>query len=397
MQTNALPRIASIDILRALTMVLMIFVNDFWSLKDIPLWLGHTKAQEDAMGLADVVFPAFLVIVGMSVPFSIASRRNKGESDSAIILHIILRSFALLIMGLFLVNGENINEAATGMPRYLWNSLACIAFILLWNAYPSTTDKRLVIALKIIGWLILLILAWLYRGGDDASLRFSTFWWGILGLIGWAYLISAIVFTFFGSNIIYITIFWVICLLYCAAFHAGLVPPGSFLRTLTSPFGNGSMPAFVTGGMISSLVFLKFQKKNRPYKIIIYLLLIIIFLIIAGIYTRQFWGISKIRATPAWVLICSGITIAAFVFIYWLADLKKKSGWFEIIKPAGTNTLLCYLLPYFAYALIYGILHTSYPEQISTGMIGLLKSLLFSLLIVQIAGFLGKVGLRLKL
>src|SRR5688572_8082417 len=114
MQTKALPRIASIDILRALTMVLMIFVNDLWSLKDIPLWLEHTKAQDDAMGLADVVFPAFLVIVGMSVPFSIASRRNKGESDPAILLHIILRSFALLIMGLFLVNGENINEAATG-------------------------------------------------------------------------------------------------------------------------------------------------------------------------------------------------------------------------------------------------------------------------------------------
>jgi predicted acyltransferase len=36
-------RIASIDILRALTMVLMIFVNDLWSLKNIPEWLEHVK------------------------------------------------------------------------------------------------------------------------------------------------------------------------------------------------------------------------------------------------------------------------------------------------------------------------------------------------------------------
>jgi heparan-alpha-glucosaminide N-acetyltransferase len=61
-------RISSIDILRALTMVLMIFVNDLWSLNNIPGWLEHTAAAEDGMGLADVVFPAFLFIVGMSVP-----------------------------------------------------------------------------------------------------------------------------------------------------------------------------------------------------------------------------------------------------------------------------------------------------------------------------------------
>ncbi len=59
-----IPRIASIDILRALTMVLMIFVNDLWSLTNIPAWLGHVEKGVDGIGLADVVFPAFLFIVG---------------------------------------------------------------------------------------------------------------------------------------------------------------------------------------------------------------------------------------------------------------------------------------------------------------------------------------------
>ena len=40
-KTPVLQRIATIDILRALTMVLMIFVNDLGSLRDIPLWLEH--------------------------------------------------------------------------------------------------------------------------------------------------------------------------------------------------------------------------------------------------------------------------------------------------------------------------------------------------------------------
>ena len=57
-------RIHSIDVFRALTMLLMIFVNDLWTLKDIPEWLGHKPADVDGIGLADVVFPAFLFIVG---------------------------------------------------------------------------------------------------------------------------------------------------------------------------------------------------------------------------------------------------------------------------------------------------------------------------------------------
>ena len=67
-------RVTSIDILRALTMVLMIFVNDLWSLKNIPAWLEHVERGVDGIGLADVVFPAFLFIVGLSLPFAIDNR-----------------------------------------------------------------------------------------------------------------------------------------------------------------------------------------------------------------------------------------------------------------------------------------------------------------------------------
>ena len=58
-------------------MLLMIFVNDLWSLTDIPGWLGHKAASEDGMGLADVVFPAFLLIVGLSIPHAIRARSEE--------------------------------------------------------------------------------------------------------------------------------------------------------------------------------------------------------------------------------------------------------------------------------------------------------------------------------
>jgi predicted acyltransferase len=71
---TATQRLVSIDALRAIVMVLMIFVNDLWSLTGIPGWLEHAPGDANYMGLADVVFPAFLFIVGLSVPYAIERR-----------------------------------------------------------------------------------------------------------------------------------------------------------------------------------------------------------------------------------------------------------------------------------------------------------------------------------
>jgi len=94
-------RVDSIDVFRALTMLLMIFVNDLWTLQDIPSWLEHKAAEVDGMGLADVVFPAFLFIVGLSIPFAISARLKKGHDIKKIASHIVIRSLALIIMGLY--------------------------------------------------------------------------------------------------------------------------------------------------------------------------------------------------------------------------------------------------------------------------------------------------------
>lgn len=174
-------RLASIDIVRALTMVLMIFVNDLWSLKNIPEWLEHVKPGVDGIGLADVVFPAFLFIVGLSLPFAMENRRSKGESEMQLVKHVILRTIALLVMGVFLVNGETINAAATGLQRNIWYSISCLSFILIWNSYPKSANKYLVYAAKAAGIITLIVLAYIYRGGEDENLnRFKPQWWGIL-------------------------------------------------------------------------------------------------------------------------------------------------------------------------------------------------------------------------
>jgi predicted acyltransferase len=73
-------RLQSIDVFRAITMLLMIFVDDVDSVKNIPEWIKHAATGADGLGFTYTVFPAFLFIVGLSLPFAITNRIKKGCS-----------------------------------------------------------------------------------------------------------------------------------------------------------------------------------------------------------------------------------------------------------------------------------------------------------------------------
>ncbi|MGE7775119.1 heparan-alpha-glucosaminide N-acetyltransferase domain-containing protein [Chitinophaga sp. NPDC101104] len=387
-------RIASIDITRALTMTLMIFVNDLWTLHDIPLWLEHTKPREDGMGLADTVFPAFLFIVGMSIPYAVANRIKKGDGTWALVRHALERGIGLLVMGLVLVNGEYLNEGATGLSRGAWNAIACTSFILIWNQYPAGWPNVRKYVLKAIGIAGLLLLVSVCRGGEHAQ-GFSTYWWGILGLIGWAYLVGALTFILGKGKIGVVLGVWLVCMAFNMAAHGGLIAEDHPLRRFLAPVGDGGLAALVLGGTVASILFRDFVAKGRRIPVIGWLTGIAAGLLVAGLATRPIWGISKVMVTPSWVYICSAITLLVFTLVYWIADLKGKGDVFRIIRPAGTDTLLCYLMPYYAYALMGAL---SVPMMFPWGGVpGLLKSLTFALIIVQLTGWISKRGIRLKL
>ena len=94
----------AIDIFRGLTMALMVFVNDLWTVLDAPGWMEHTATKTDGMGLADIVFPMFLFAMGMSIPYALEKRMRGGKPLGETLIHILERTFALLVMGVFLYN-----------------------------------------------------------------------------------------------------------------------------------------------------------------------------------------------------------------------------------------------------------------------------------------------------
>ncbi len=114
-------RILSIDAFRGITILVMIFVNELAGIRDIPAWMKHMPADADAMSFVDMVFPAFLFIVGMTIPFAINSRLAKGDSFMQLQQHILFRTLGLLVLGFFIVNAEGgYSEVLMGISINLW-------------------------------------------------------------------------------------------------------------------------------------------------------------------------------------------------------------------------------------------------------------------------------------
>jgi heparan-alpha-glucosaminide N-acetyltransferase len=387
--------VVAIDILRALTMVLMIIVNDLWTLSNVPGWLRHSSRGVDAIGFADTIYPAFLFLVGLSLPYAMEARRRKGCSDRLMAWHVVVRSFALIIIGLFLVNGETYSAAATGMPRYGWSPLCCLGFILVWCTYDRLRSKPWVTVLRLVGVAGLVTLAWVYRGGEQGAIeRFAPQWWGIIGQIGWAYLVAGLIGVLARDRI------WVVagaCVVFSAlsiSFKMGVVPKS--LTFIPRPIIAGTLTAFTLGGAWVALIFKRYREKGDNRAIFGWIGGLAVVWVGLFFVTRPYWGLAKLGATPAWLFLCSAITASAFLAIYWMADMKRKASWFRPIRPAGAQTLLCYLVPYVVYGAQRAV-GVHWPAYLSVGWVGIGKSAAFALICVGITGLLSRVGIRLKI
>jgi heparan-alpha-glucosaminide N-acetyltransferase len=390
---NQLPkRLLSIDVLRAITMLLMIFVNDASGVKHIPAWIDHADGEADAMGFADTIFPAFLFIVGLSLPFAIKNRMNKGESFSAILIYILTRSAALIIMGFFHVNLESYSNAAALIPKALWAIAITTGFFLIWLDYPETMAKAKRYTLVGIGIALLIVMAVIYKGGEDGEIHgMRPSWWGILGIIGWAYLVCALVYLLVKGKMSYLVGFLILFVAINIGKHTDVI---NFKIPL---LGDASAVSLIMGGVMISEIYALLVLKGKTQLLWLILGVTGVLMIALGLSIRPYAeGISKIHSTPAWIFICSGITILVFELMIFLVDVKGKKDWFKAIWPAGTSTLTCYLMPYYQ-VFILMLFDVSYPKILNNGLIGLARSMATAFILIAIVGLMEKKRIRLKI
>ncbi len=389
-------RVLSIDIMRGLTLFLMLFVNDLF-VPGVPQWLVHTKADFDGMGLADWVFPGFLFMVGMAVPFAIQSRLKMGDTNPRVFVHVFVRAISLLIIGVFMMNSSEINSDLTGMNQYIWAILMYVSVFLVWNQYTNLS-RSFTFILKGAGVLGLIILAVIFRSGTPENVVWmTTGWWGILGLIGWGYFVAAIVYLICKDSLIKTSVFWVLFVVLNILSQLGLT---NFLDALKPIFGviiSGNVPSIVLTGLIFSLMLRNLEKQDIK-KFIVAGLILGIVVLASGFVMRNWFIISKIQGTPSWAMICNGISILVFMVLYFVIDVLGLKNWSAIFKPAGQNSLTTYLAPDILYHLIwmFSIPVLFYKQSEIQGVV-VAGSVVWALAMIGFAALLSKVGIRLKL
>ena len=382
-------RVLAIDAFRGITMLVMIFVNTLAGVRGMPAWMDHAPAGVDGMTVPDVVFPAFLFIVGMSIPFAAAQRAAEGDTPWRQWRHVLSRAAGLLVLGVFMVNAEEgYNEAAMGMSIHLWSLLFYACAILVWAVYRFE-NKALAVALRLIGAAGLLALALLFRGGADGSLRLAPQWWGILGLIGWAYLYASVAFRFTRGSLTAVALLVLGCTAYYCAAHTVAAP---------SWFGAQAENAVHTSitlcGLLTALIFFgEARPASRAFGMAAALaagLAVIAFVL------RPAFHISKIDATPSWALYSSALCVLLFAALYWLVDLRHRQRWTAPLRPAAANPLLTYIIPYIVYALMQ-YLHLAFPAVLGAGLPGLLWAAAYAMIVMALAAALNRMHIKLQL
>jgi predicted acyltransferase len=430
---NVLPvggRVVSVDALRGLTILVMIFVNDLG--RAAPSWMHHIQPPNaDGMTLADVVFPTFLFIVGVAIPLAFERAQAAGKTKAAQLVHILTRTAGLLLMGVIVLNTEE------GPPRMgpLWGVLAFTALILAWCTLPreSGWKRTLLLGVKALGVVGLIVLLAIYRSEPQtAELPFRgevhnwvwlrTGWWGILGLIGWSYLIVGLLVLVLGWRREWLLGALALLMLVHLAFqHDGLfthIDSKPWLGAAAAPLmalshgidalgryvslsdALGSLAAITMAGCLLGTILRRDSDVATPRDRVRWALMFAAGLFVAGCLTDKFEGINKIAATPTWCLWCAAIATVVWVGLYLLLDVAGQTAWALPVRPAGANPLVAYFLhPIVVEAIAlagYADTVLAYKQSADPWVV-VGGSLAMAVLVCAAAGMLGRLGLRMRL
>jgi len=166
--TGAPQRNIAVDAYRGLVMLLMMgeilsFAKVARAYPDSLFWhilaYNQTHVEWAGMGLHDMIQPSFTFLVGVALPYSLASRVRKSESFGRMLGHTIWRSLVLIALGIFLRSTgstqtnftfeDTLTQIGLGYtfafllawckPRWQWTAFGAILFFywLAWALYPA--------------------------------------------------------------------------------------------------------------------------------------------------------------------------------------------------------------------------------------------------------------------
>jgi hypothetical protein len=282
----------------------------------------------------------------------------------------------------------------SGIDSTVWALLGLTGIFLLWNVYPRNENRKtLYRALKISGAVMLAVMLAVFRrkteSGQVAWLDFG--YWEILGLIGCAYLGVSILYLLLGKKT------WTVMVALVALFTMNAVSTAGKLgwagRVLRYwPFEAGLCAITMAGVVATKIFFSETSARNFRDKAVR-----------ASVYGGALFaaglallplGISKLGDTPTWGLFSASACTFIFLALYWVADVKHQTSWAAFVKPAGSNTLLTYLLPDVWYVVPF---LAALGEHWQVGAPGVIRAFVFTATMLAASAVLTRWKVRLQL
>ena len=344
-------RVIAVDVLRGMTVLLMIVVNNpgNWNAVYAPLlhakWHGCTPT--------DLVFPTFIFVLGIAIPLALPNK----IWNTATFIKIVTRSIRIICLGLFLNFFNKIsilsdNEIILLFIRLLITII--VGYALLGNFRP-----QLKLTLAILLLTIFLFLAY------SNSLNFNDVRLpGVLQRIGIVYFFASLIYlttTFKQQITIVITIlvgYWALMTFVpvpfvglanynegtnIASWLDNMLLQGHMYPVTKTWDPEGiltTLPAIATAliGIITSALLL--AKEKKIYNMLIWAGL----LIGAGLLWSFYFPLNKALWTSSYVLYTSGIALLILTIIHYLIEVKglKKSFYFFLIW--GVNPMIVFFL-----------------------------------------------------
>jgi len=376
--TSAAPanRVLSIDVLRGLTIALMILVND-------PGDWAHTYSQLDhakwnGFTLTDLVFPNFLFMVGASIIFSMQARLRRGEDRRTLALHIIRRSAIIFALDLFF--GLYPHFHYTHLRIFGVLTRIAICYLVAGLICLATQRARTLLAIAaglLIGYWALMrfvpvpgfgipthdmpildpdrnLAAWLDRHVVDLLQR--TLHTGRLynqtrdpeGVLS---TIPAIATTLLGA----VTALWL----------RRVSNEAASSIAATTPKEASSRPK--RSGVEGPPHFSRFATAITPSQCLTGLFLAGILSVAAGLLWNIWFPINKNLWTSAYVLFAAGLALLALAALYWLIDIRhfnetKAGKWLTFPWLVfGSNAIVAYCVSDF---LVINLIWIKIPHSI---------------------------------
>jgi predicted acyltransferase len=309
-------RLICLDIFRGLAVAGMILVDNPGSDEKVYWPIAH--AEWNGWTPADFIFPAFLFLVGVSLVFSFAKRREKGDSRRRILLHVFIRSLLLIAIGL-VVNAS---------------PLIGVDFHAL--RFEGVTQR---IALCYFAAAILEL--WSDRRGQIIAIAACLFgYWALLRFVpvpGLGVPGRDIPFMDPNQNLAA----WLDRKLFMGHLFDGTRDPEGILSTI--PAVATTLLGVWTGHGLRS-------RKSPTTKAIIMLLAGICGLV-AGEVWNIWFPINKNLWTSSFAVFSGGFTLVFLALLYWVLEIKRWRGvWTIPILVFGMNAIAGFV----ADSLVYG-------------------------------------------